>query len=267
MFKKILVPIDFSECSVNALKYAIQLAEKFQAFELILLHAYTVRVAYGEMAFATMDQADEIVEEFNELEKQVKALKQIRYKTLTINGELITAIKQTRQEENIELIVMGTQGANTLDREILGTNAYNVVSEAGIPTLIIPQNATFHQIKNIALGSDYKSINRETLEPLKQLNNLFGSKIHIIHISDKEQLEISEAEQAKKFEQYLKNTQHSYHFMINDDVEAGITTYINTHNIDMLALIPRKHNFFQLLYGSSESKKMIFHTKIPLLAI
>lgn len=267
MFKKILVPIDFSDCSINALKYAIQLVEKFQALELILLHAYTVRVAYGEMAFATMEQSDEIEEEFKKLENQVKPLKQVRYRNLIINSELISAIKQTKQNEKIELIVMGTQGANSLDKEVLGTNAYNVVSEAGIPTVIVPQNAKFHQIRNIALGSDYKSINRDTLEPLKQLNNLFGSTIHIIHISDKDKLEISEAEQAKKFEQYLKNTQHSYHFMVNDDVEDGITKYIETHDIDILALIPRKHNFFQLLYGSSESKRMIFHSKIPILAI
>lgn len=267
MFRKILIPIDFSDCSINALKYAINLTEKYKPTELVLLHAYTVRVAYGEMAFATMDQSQEIEEEFKQLENQMKELKTINYKTVMINNELINAIKEVKQNEDIDLIVMGTQGANSIDDEILGTNAYSVVSTAGIPTFIVPQNAEFHQIKNIALGSDYKSINKETLEPLKQLNNMFGSKIHIIHISDKDRLEISEAEQAKKFEQYLKNTQHHYHFMINDDVEQGLNQYINEHDIDMLALIPRKQNFFQMLYGSSESKKMIFHAEIPLLTI
>ena len=270
--KKILVPVDFTPCSTNALKYAAKLAKKAEA-SLLLVHTYDIPATYGEvMSSAVIGDLAKgvevgIEESFKEMVNQVPELEEVDYETKIKLSPLAHTVESMCQEEGISLVVVGTRGAHGIKEFIVGSNTYTIVKETSRPVLVIPENGGDFDIRKIALASDYKKVDLEVLLPLKWLVQAFGAELHILHVSEKKALSIDEADEAKKFELLFKDVQHHYHLIVNSDVEKGLESYNEEHQLDMLALVPRKHSLVDRVFGGSESKKLIFHTNIPLLAM
>lgn len=265
--KNVLIPTDFSECSVNAIKYATHFLKRFSKAKITLLHTYTARVAYSDLAFTDAAPDEEINKEFKKIRKQIPQLNDFEVETIIEQNELLDTLPRLCREVKTDLVVMGTQGANSVEDEFLGTNTFAAINSGKCPVLVVPQQAQFQPIKNIALASDYMSIDIDLLNPLKEVNNAFGSVINILHISESEKIDEAHAAHAKKLEQYLHKLQHHFHFFKSDDIEKGILDFIEAHDIQLLCLIPRKHRFFELLFGASHSKKLIFHSQMPILAL
>lgn len=270
--KKILVPVDFSKCSKNALKYAILIGKRLPA-DLLLMHAFSVPVTHGEMGAISIINTlvtgieEDIESDFSRLIDEVPELAEVKYETVIKHGSVVDAFVAKSREFQPDLVVMGTKGAHGIDEVILGTNAFAVVKNSDIPVLIIPENAGFRPLKKIALASDYQDVHIGLFDPLLMLNRIFGSEIHIVHISKDKAINNEEAEEAKKMQRYFKDVPHHYHLLQTDDIEEGLNNYCHEHAIDLLTLIPRKHRLFEVLMKGRHSKKIIFHTEIPLLTL
>lgn len=273
MIKRILVPTDFSECSENAIRYAAHFAKDINASEIILLHAYKMPVTYGEMTIAAIaddliaEQEQEVELDFVNQVNRLPELQKVPHSFIHKNALIDDAIPVLAEELSIDLIIMGTKGAHGINEIVLGTNTYVVTKKSKYPVLIIPQNAKYKSIQDIALATDYKALNTGTVDTLKYFNRIFRSNIHLVHISDSELITEEEMTEAKSVNQHFKNITHHFHFIINKNLEEGLNEYVKDNGIDLLAVIPRKHSFFQSLFKKSQSKKLIFHTEIPLLAI
>jgi len=274
MFKHILIPTDFSACSLNAIDYATKFARQINPkAELTILNAYTVPLAYSDfnIAYEIGDSETEILDyinsEFDQLEDKIPYLKEFEYETVKTESYVKDAIEDYCLDNEVDLIIMGTQGASGVDEVILGTNAHRIIKAELGPVLVIPADAKYEDIQNIAFSNDYKGIPAELLNPMKEIRQAFGSKIHLLHISDKPMLDKDKAEEAKNVELHLRETPHQYHYIVDNDVESGIDNFANNNKIDLLVVAPRKKGLFESLFGKSESKSLIFHTKIPLLAL
>jgi nucleotide-binding universal stress UspA family protein len=273
MIKRILVPTDFSDCSINALKYATQLALKLEITELIVFNAYSAPASYADLNISydlsdTVTKIEKEIEvDFKKLPKKIPELLKIPYKTIKKDTYLEEGVLSICLQDPVDLIIMGTQGASGIDEVVLGTNTHRIIKNQLCPVLVIPEHASFKPIKNIALSSDYKSIMAELLNPLKDIRYVFGSNLHVIHVSDKGILENEKATVAKTLENYLKDFPHQYHFIPDNYLEESLDRFGIEHDIDLLVIYPRKKGFFDRVFGKSESKSIIFHTKLPLLAL
>ena len=261
--KKILVPIDFSSCS------KIQLAKKTKA-ELLLLHAFQIPVAHGELGAQTVimglatDIEKDIEEDFENLKNEIPELNEVNYKSNIKHAYPIDAILSAVLTEKIDLIVMGTHGASGIDEIIMGTNAYSVIKDLRCPVLVIPKNGNLKNVNRIAYASDYKHLeDTSILNPMINIAALYDAEIDILHLSDKKEMNSEEAEEAERIENQLKDVIHSYHFKSAEDIEQSLNQHIAERQIDILVMVPRKHKFFEKHW----TKKMAFHGKTPLLAL
>ncbi len=137
--KKILVPVDFSECSDKALQYAIPFARQFDA-ELVLLHVVQPFVAMPEMPSVDAALVQKQMRESGK--KQLDALQQtideeITSRTLLRVGNPHVEIINAAKESGIDLIILSTHGRTGLAHVFLGSNAERVVRHAGCPVLIV----------------------------------------------------------------------------------------------------------------------------------
>jgi hypothetical protein len=132
---------------------------------------------------------------------------------------------------------------------------------------VIPEKAIFSPIKQILLASDFEKISEKSLYPLKLICESFDSTLNIVYINNTNRLTKNKTEEAKKFEQYFKNTNNHYHIIKNEDVEKGLKEFMEKHDTDLFALIPRKHPLFDQVFGGGESKNLILHSKMPILAL
>ncbi len=269
---KILVPLDFSDCSVNALRYAIGLAKRMNG-QLVLLHTLNVPVTHGEMgATAILNELthgieEDVEESFQKILLQVPTLKEVPYSKIVRHSFVVDAVRSTTSKESIDMIVMGTKGAHGFEEMIMGSNTHSVIREVNIPVVAIPENAKFKSIQGLVFASDYKNTNTDRLEPLLDFARAFGSEIHVLHVASEKSMTPEELDEAKKFQRYFKNVRHHFHFIQNDDLEDSIETYVKEHKINMISLMPRKHSLFDQIFGKTQSRRIILHTEVPLLAL
>ncbi|MDI6802187.1 MAG: universal stress protein [Thermodesulfovibrionales bacterium] len=140
--KNILLPTDFSESSLTAMKYASDMSRSYGA-KLYLLHViYDVAAASGlhvphisvdEMYKELETNAQRELEKFGTEEK--KGLKDVQH--TVIRGVPYEEILKFASEKGIDLIVIGTHGRKGLDRVLFGSTAERVVRNALCPVLTV----------------------------------------------------------------------------------------------------------------------------------
>lgn len=273
MINQILVPTDFSTCATNAIKYAAQLAKDVQAKKLHIIHAYSMPMSFADSvmvapteAVMTKQKAD-IMENFTSLKNSLPILEELDVACNPIQELAVDGINAYCEEHNIDLVVMGTKGASGLEEIIMGTVTHAVIQESKVPVLVIPQKAAYKNHPTMALASDFKDLDVNILEPLKVFQRTFGGDINIVHIDEEKGLTSESVNEAKKLDRYFKNFRHHYNYLVSQNTSLSLSEFIIDNNVDLLAIIPRKHSFFERIFKKSESQELIYHTDIPLLAI
>jgi universal stress protein A len=140
--QRILVPIDFSEHSKNALKYAVPFAEKFKAsIDLIYVVEPTVYPAdfsFGQIGFPNVEEelrtrgSDELE---NLITKEIAA--KVPSRKIVRTGKPFYEINQYALEENISLIIIATHGHTGMEQILFGSTAEKVVRKAPCPVLVV----------------------------------------------------------------------------------------------------------------------------------
>ncbi len=266
---KILVPVDFSECSINALEYALHLSD-FIGGQICVLHAYHVPYAFPEAGSAISGDLLRNIElnvdeEFDALKMRFAKYdsKFCAFKKVASFG--IDAINEELKNDVYDLIVMGTKGSSGLSEIIIGSVAANVIEEAKAPVICIPENSVFKPIKNIVFACDYEEVNEpKEIESLKFIANKFHAKIHLVNV--KEKSKAGHFEEAMYFESLFASIPHTHNTSRFRDFEAGINDFVESNEVEMLAVMPRKKSVLRKIFGSSHTKKLAYHTHLPLLA-
>jgi len=140
--QRILVPIDFSEHSKNALKYAVPFAQKFKASIDILYVVeptiYPADFSFGQIGFPNVEE--ELRTRGNdELEKLIK--KEITGKVvarkIVRTGKPFYEINQYALEEKTSLIIIATHGHTGMEHILFGSTTEKVVRKAPCPVLVV----------------------------------------------------------------------------------------------------------------------------------
>jgi len=270
--RTIIAPTDFSAASLNAVNYAADLAAAINA-ELILLHVVQLPMTVSEIPFTSFDY-----EEITEEPKQELAIltNQLFIRTknkINIHHKLMVGSVGPELEDICELkkpfaVVMGTKDAGTAERFFLGSNTMFAVNNLKYPVLIAPSNASFKAIKKIALASDLKEI--ESAKPIAFLKNYletFKSKLDVIHVIDRDNLESDAVPGAISLQNLLPEYSPQFHFVTKENVEEGIYQFVEENHPDLLIVIPKEHGLFGSIFHKSKSKPFILHPHIPVLVI
>ncbi len=193
--KKILVPTDFSELSLNAIDYAIILAKKEQA-EINLVHISEEMLIYPISGEAYMLSGNMMLYE-DELKKVKKeqldkiaaqyVSSGVKFNTILRSGRSHPEIVKIVKEEDIDMIVMSTHGVSGVREFIIGSNAVRVISEAPCPVLSVQKklNTIDNNIfKRILLQFRDQPHSREKVDYGIKLAQWFDSTLIVLGIDD-----------------------------------------------------------------------------------
>jgi nucleotide-binding universal stress UspA family protein len=139
---KVLVPIDFSDYSKSALRYAVNFAKSFNA-EIILIYVvepviYPPDFSMGQIAMPSINTEwdDRAKEELQKLAKsEIVASENV--KTIIKTGKPFVEIIETAKEENVDLIIIATHGRSGVEHILFGSTAEKVVRKAPCPVLTL----------------------------------------------------------------------------------------------------------------------------------
>lgn len=138
VFEKILVPLDGSEHSLNALEKAIQIAKKFDG-KITLINVYSVssfRMTPSQV-FAYVVEIRKSGESILAEGKKIAFDKGIQVETLLKEGHIVEEILQKARDGNFDLIVMGARGISKIKEILLGSVSHGVTTHAPCPVLVV----------------------------------------------------------------------------------------------------------------------------------
>lgn len=269
----ILVPVDFSYCSRNALHYAIELAKGVDA-RLHLIHSFYIPVPTADIAVVVdnrqqLDQEQVIRDAWVALAQEMPELQSINYSHETKMGFLTNVVFNALETRPFDLIIMGTKGSTNRLDYFLGSNAYNVAKDAEVPVLVVPNGQTFSGFDKIAVAADYHQIkDLDKFELVKSLATDFQSEIHLLHISQIPQsLDIQEAEEALSLNNYFSDLNHQFSFVTEVNVVEGIEGFVNDNKVDLTVIIPRHHNLFERLFKKRITRESVLNAHMCTLVL
>lgn len=136
--ERILVPVDGSEFSNNAVEQAISLGSICRS-EIIIVSIVDLYPDQMEVAPALVEKMSDDARKYIEAAKKMVDDAKIPCETVVrMGGAPYEFIVQEAREKNVDLIVMGSHGRKGLERIILGSTAQNVIGHAPCPVLVVP---------------------------------------------------------------------------------------------------------------------------------
>ena len=184
-------------------------------------------------------------------------------------GFAVEGITDESKKGNYDLIIMGIDGSSALVEVLIGSSTTAVMRYSHIPVLTIPRDSTYKDINHITFAWDLHDISHpENLNSLFDIARAHNAKMDIVHIVEKGgKQNVNIEKEANHIKQFAKDYKFVFSVTECDDVVDGLNECVDKFGSDLIALIPQKHSFFERLLNEPSSKKMAFHTHVPLLTI
>jgi nucleotide-binding universal stress UspA family protein len=275
--KTILVPTDFSETAYNAASYAVNLASDLEANKIVFYNAFQAPPVMTENTLPAMPIVD--IETMKEISEQGMSAFLERIKTKCPAGieltqktgfsVLLNDIDEICKEEAAELIVMGITGTSKIEEVLIGSTALSVVKHTRVPVIVVPAEAKYNSIKNVMLASDFKDVEETTpVHSIKSLLNATKAALYIVNVQERDkEITADKTAQQQSLLKLLQEYNPRIEFENNEDFIAGINHFVETNNIDIIITIPKKHKLFEGLFTERHTKKLAFHSHVPLMFI
>lgn len=273
--KKILFPTDFSEVANNAFVHALGLAKLIQG-ELILLHTYELPIIDNQFAPQNYKEVFDSLElaNFDRFKDEIPKLRaialehnleHIKMSHMLMDGDLIYNVKEIIKNDKIDFVVMGTSGASGWKEMFLGTNTGEAIANLSVPVLSVPESAKYNKIETIGFTTRFREKDKEALSNVIKIAKSAGAMVKCLYVETK----ASDNTEAtyKDWEEHFKDKPVQFFIVPSEKVNETIEEFITHQNIDVLAMLTYKRNFFQWLFTTSFTEKMSYHCNIPILAL
>ena len=262
-----IVPIDFSETSKNAARYAAHVANGVPDAHIILYNVFdTLEYGSDSSPLDTVDDGeDDARKSIDEL-----ALDSVRTELSAITNAKISLVAEednhfldTLQKyvwnNNIQLIFMGITGSTLLGQVLMGSNTLNLVRRGIAPVIIVPPNAHSTSAKNVMLLTDFKDIeNTIPINTVKSILELFKPRLHIVNVDQDHYIQITEEYKAEraKLEASLSAYSPDFYFIRLFDFMDAINQFVADNDIDLILTFPRKHSFLSNVFKTTSTTKI-----------
>ncbi|MBO4281836.1 MAG: universal stress protein [Bacteroidales bacterium] len=272
--ENIIVGIDFSSCSKNALEHALSVAIALEAkLTLLYVMAPDTRMFDGEDPKDLMKKVSDKLEGWAAEYRPRYA--NIECKVRVASGRIFKEINDEAEEQGDALVFVGTHGSSGFEELFIGSSAFKVVSNSNFPVFTIREANDIHRhLDHMLLLID---TNRETLQKVKlsaRLAKAFNAKVHILGMhtegANAENNALVEAF-AKRAESYMseRNIRTECDFMDVDAKEPErIFDYAKAKDINLLVCMKEIELYADRLFVlTSFNKRIVNRSPIPVLTI
>jgi nucleotide-binding universal stress UspA family protein len=277
VMRKILIPTDFSENSKNAILFAADLF-KYEVSEFYIMHVYQDTI-YGDYKLITKENLDSITKTVQQNSEEVleNTLKYInafspnpkhKHYTISANNLLIDEIDKIVNDQNIDLIIMGTKGKTNDKKITFGSHTLQVIKYVQCPVLAIPENYKYSQPKHILFPTNYLiPYQRRELKLLCEMASPYRAKIDMLYISETDKLSMRQIDNQNFIKEALFKNQIDFKVKKSKHIVNTIYKYIKENNVDILVMVNTRHSFLEDMLYQSKIDEFSLNLNIPFLAL
>lgn len=277
--KNILIPTDFSENAHNAIRYALDYFAEVPV-NFYILHVSTKETPHTEEEYEGFFESDSNLKTLNNpsslLKEEINTCRisaknpNHNFFPLEEESSLVESIRKQIAEFEIDYILMGTKGESEISGTEMGSNTYKVITKVKCPILVIPGNARFKGVKNIAFITDYNCLYRNRIiSTLSETLELHNTPLRVLHVKSQTTgvLTPSQIDNKAFLHYFFKEKKHSFHFIENKNLETGIQDFVETWEISLISIVAKNLNFIERLLLRPAVKAVSYQTYVPFLVI
>lgn len=287
--RRIVVPVDLSDASENALLYACHMAHLFDAnvevvyaMDSIFEGARPSPSGFLSSYRKTMqDELDAFVRRVTK-DSQMKCAGDTAPEP-TEGPESVVPVPWLRTNiafgfpeeilrdlsEKADLFVMGTTGRGNLTRKLFGSVSIAISKNAHCPVLLVPPQASSRGFKNILYASNFESLDPLTIKQTVAFARKFKGQLHFVHVGTPDEKGIDLEKKLFEINYVYSDPENPFVFskVVGDNVVESLHEYAFEHRIDLFVFVTHQRSFWGDLLHHSISKDMLLHTSTPVLVI
>ncbi len=272
MSKKIVVGVDFSDCSINAFEHAITIAQKAKAG---IIMVWVNHLDYSKEIFSVEPRQlkDEVENRFREMiGKYEKKLWGQKLEYDIRKGKVYKEICTVAEERDAFLIIIGTHGSSGFEEFWIGSNANRTVSAATRPIITIRSGVDASKdLKKIVMPFDSTKVTRQKLDFTTMLAVYFKSEVHVLGLftSTMDDLRYRIRNYVAQAEDYLK--EHNVDFVVTyleaDNITQTTLDYAQEIDANLISIMTEQETHTSNLWMGPYASQMVNHSPIPVLSI
>ncbi|MEB2777131.1 universal stress protein [Algoriphagus sp. D3-2-R+10] len=265
---KIIIPIDFSDNSTNALEFALALAGKKDG-EIILVHVIEAVFDFASQASIAMESMHNDAESLMQKTLEKYQTSKLKFTTIIKEGTASISVARIARDMNATLIVMGTQGLSGIKVALIGSTTINLIRESSVPVLVVPTESNASEIRKVALALEFATHEEKFIDWVIDMSIRWGRGIEFVHVQTAADFE--EEPGIKKLEDFIA-THHPglpvkiHTFYAKTPVE-GLDQFLEENEKVILVMCHEHKNLWEQVLSRSQTIQMVFHSKVPLLVM
>lgn len=273
--KRILVGIDFSEASKNALTYAYNLSGELGAtIKVIHVYGSNFKPSDLEVPAYIKNRSDYYNRKLTELVSQLPlhpvgaTLTKVKIDCVTAHGFAVPQIIKAAQAEYSDLIVVGMSQSDYNKDKKLGSNAAIIAQRATCPVLVVPESHTYTSFENILYASDSNTASDSIIQRNIAFANTFRASMHFVHVK---QSNVASEDEIQKdiFQVLMDNVKPGFAYKLATlppaSIAESLIDYAKKNKIDLIVLINQKERFIDNILNRSVTLNMSKKSHLPIL--
>lgn len=290
---KILIPVDFSAYSERACDFGFKLADQFHA-EVVLLHVYyspihfpgtsydteLYQFAMPEEMISVRNMMQRVHTQFKELAEKVAGkiasgeYPDVKYTCVLKEGVAEEEILRYAKSHKPFIIVMGTRGENEKEQSLIGSVTAEIVERSPAFVYVIPEAATIKSVEELKRIAVFTSFDQRDLIAFDSLVTSFKEQqfeITFVHISSHAEKRESNEKRLLALQDYFRkqypHLKVEYTVLDDENLLNEVDKMVAEKHIDAICVANYRRNIFARLFNLSVARKMLFHSKTPILVI
>lgn len=272
LISSVLVAVDFTDKSLNAVRMAVNIAARHQS-RILLFHNITNH-AIIDRTGKQMIGAETVSENYHKTEQSLKALERslqeqhsdLEFKTVIKNDSLIHGINAVIDEEKVDLVVCGSSGKQNFTQLILGSLSYQILTEADCSVLLVPENCRKYCFDKILVPVRVLEDLTDKIDLSVAIARKNRGVISLLGISDEDDLfKIKEAYKGVRKNLAISSQEYDSQFLLTRDKATQISKFSKDDHADIIILTYKDEDSWKSFFSENFFKQIINYTDLPLL--
>lgn len=264
--KTILVGIDYTKSSDNALDYAAMMAHKgntnivlFHMYETPVVHTYSGAyfISYTEMQNYNQEKLEKYKEKFQ------KKHRGITIETFATYKSFKAGVSELIKSRKVHYVVLGLEAKSRFAKFIYGSMGIDVAGKINCPVIIVPEKYKTHKLNKAVLAVDNRhSLQSKVMKKVELFDKQFKIRNEVVHIKTADEfLYINEAKASKT------NLKWKVKVVAADNFEKGIIDFTQKNKIDLITILSHSHSIMYNLFSETNTKTIAFKSRVPIMSI
>ncbi len=268
--KSIIVPVDFSEQSEQALKVAGTLAKNNDA-ELLVLHMLELSPAImSESGYVSQEQVVHLIKigekRFNDfLDKPY--LEGVSITPIIKHYKVFSEVNDVAEKHGADLIVMGSHGTDGLQEIFIGSNTERVVRNSDVPVLVVKGDVDKFEPKNFVFACDFREENVPAIKKASEMAKKLNAELIPVYINTPGDEFLSTQDAYDKISPFLNKANLGLPVEIYNDysVEKGVLNFAESVSADLIGIPTHGRKGLSHFFMGSIGEDIANHSKAPVI--